>query len=343
MASPAFIGVFPGQGSQHVGMAKDLFENFKIVQETFEEASDAISVRLKKLCFEGPDSELNLTENTQPALLTASVAAFRVARREIDFKPSAVAGHSLGEYSALAATGAIDFARAVRWVRARGQAMQQAVPVGEGSMAAILNADEKSIQALCQMATDQNLTTSETTSGKKAVCEPVNFNSPGQIVIAGTADAVAAAVSLVKTEPSFKGIKAIPLTVSAPFHSSLMKPARDAMEDTFKSDDAIKGLHEIVTPYFPNRTARLTTEKNLVFKLLSEQVDHAVLWQQSVEAILENFSGEVSFVEFGPGKVLQGLVKRIAQPKNRTVGILGLSDTAGLEPLKAAFLKGKSA
>lgn len=322
-----WIAVFPGQGSQHVGMAKDLFENFKIVQETFEEASDAIRVHLKKLCFDGPDSDLNLTENTQPALLTASIAAYRVAGRELDFRASMTAGHSLGEYSALVAAGSLNFAQAVRWVKERGQAMQKAVPVGEGSMAAILNADESSIGALCKMAVEK--------TAASAVCEPVNFNSPGQIVIAGSADAVAAAVALSKSEPQFKGIKGIPLTVSAPFHSSLMKPARDHMEALFKKDGGDSAIGELLFPYFPNRTARMTTEKKLVLKLLAEQVDHAVLWQQTVENCLDaNPDLDLQFVEFGPGKVLQGLIKRTATPKNRNVGLFGFSDSKSIEVLK---------
>ena len=218
----SFAFVFPGQGSQHVGMAKDLHENFKLVRELFEEASDAVSVDLRKLCFDGPESDLTLTHNTQPCLLTASVAAFRVAELETGFKPQLVAGHSLGEYSALVAAGALPFATAARWVRERGQAMQQAVPAGQGTMAAVLGLDDAQVQEVCKLAThnargkraageNSELTVS-------AMVEPANFNAPGQIVIAGSVDAVAEAVTLIKSGSPVAGGKAIPLSVSAPFH-----------------------------------------------------------------------------------------------------------------------------
>src|SRR4051794_38588782 len=185
----SIVAVFPGQGSQHVGMAKDLYENFALVREIFEEASDSISVDLKKLCFDGPESDLKLTENTQPCLLTASVAAFRVAEREFNFIPGAVAGHSLGEYSALVAMGCLDLGLATRWVRERGAAMQQAVPAGEGTMAAILGMDDAVIDTLCKKATalaqEKRQKGEQSDISVPALVEPANYNAPGQVVIAG--------------------------------------------------------------------------------------------------------------------------------------------------------------
>ena len=200
---PSTIAVFPGQGSQHVGMAKDLYENFSLVRELFEEASDAISVDLKKLCFEGPVTDLVLTENTQPCLLVSSVAAFRVAQKEYDFVPGASAGHSLGEYSALVACGSLDLATATKWVRERGAAMQRAVPAGVGTMAAVMGVEDSVVQRLCEKATllakeDRLKLGSE--SPVEAVVEPANFNAPGQVVIAGSQDGVQKAIEILKTD-----------------------------------------------------------------------------------------------------------------------------------------------
>jgi [acyl-carrier-protein] S-malonyltransferase len=189
-------------------MGKDLFENFTVAREIFEEASDAIRINLKKLCFEGPDSDLTLTENTQPCLLVTSVAAFRVAEKEFGFAPGAVAGHSLGEYSALVAIGSLPLSAAVYWVRERGQAMQKAVPLGEGTMAAILGVEDKAILSLCKKATDSALQKRAGSGDShplsvEAICEPANYNSPGQIVIAGSTDGIAEAIQLVKTDSEF--------------------------------------------------------------------------------------------------------------------------------------------
>lgn len=342
------FALFPGQGSQHVGMAKDLFENFKGVRETFEEASDAVGKDLKKLCFEGPENELVLTENTQPCLLLSSVAAFRVAESELGVRPTGVAGHSLGEYSALVAAGALPLATAIRWVRERGKAMQLAVPAGQGTMAAILNlasaesalAESELIAQLCEKATAS--ARAKRSSGEssdltvEAIVQPANFNSPGQIVIAGSTDAVAEAVTLVKSGDGFSG-KAIPLSVSAPFHCKLMAPARDRMAELFSQATEAEKPKTMIAPYVPNRTARPTQEIGLVFELLVEQVDHPVLWKQSMEAVLQ--SGATRFVEFGPGKVLAGLMKRISQSSGKTVELFSMADTASLKTLETAVRK----
>jgi [acyl-carrier-protein] S-malonyltransferase len=332
--------VFPGQGSQHVGMAKDLYANFALVRQIFEEASDAISVDLKKLCFEGPESDLTLTENTQPSLLTASVAAFRVAEKELNFIPNAVAGHSLGEYSALVAIRCLDLTTAVRWVRERGAAMQKAVPAGEGTMAAILGIDDAQVVKLCERATANAL--EKRASGATdlseitvpAIVEPANYNAPGQVVIAGSVDAVQEAIALVKAGEEFVG-KAIPLQVSAPFHCKLMTSARDKMASLFSEAKASEKPKYPICEYIPNRTGRLSREPSLVFELLVEQVDHPVLWKQSITTLLD--AQFTTTVEFGPGKVLSGLIKRIAAHNAKTCAMATMSDTTTLKHLEASL------
>lgn len=330
------LALFPGQGSQHVGMAKDLCENFPLARQVFEEASDAIQMNLRKLCFDGPESDLTLTENTQPSLLTASVAAFRVAQRETGFKPDAVAGHSLGEYSALVAAGVLPLATSVRWVRERGRAMQRAVPAGEGTMAAVLGLEDAAVEQVCRLATENARAKRHAGESAElqveAVVEPANFNSPGQVVIAGSTDAVAEAIALIKSGSPVAGGKAMPLSVSAPFHCRLMKPARDRMAELFSSAREGERPGMPLYAYVPNRTARLSREPTLVFELLIEQVDHPVLWKQSMLSLLE--AGATHAVEFGPGKVLAGLMKRIAQPAGKTCAMLSVGDSAGLKSLE---------
>lgn len=330
------IAFFPGQGSQHVGMAKDLYDNFKIVRELFEEASDATSLRLKQLCFEGPESDLQLTENTQPALLTASVAAFRVAESERGFVPSVVAGHSLGEYSALVAAGAFPLAAAARWVHERGKAMQLAVPAGQGTMAAILGMDDEMIAKLClaaiTAAKEKRSSGERTDVSVECVLSPANYNAPGQTVIAGSVDAVSEAVSLIKAG-TFGG-KAIPLAVSAPFHCALMAPARNRMSELFKAASVLETPRSLRFPYVPNRTAKLTSEPSVVFELLVDQIDHTVQWRQSVSMLIAR--SYTSATEFGPGKVLQGLAKRIVgAQEGATFSCTGISDTKTLSEWKA--------
>ena len=327
------FAIFPGQGSQHVGMGKDLYQNFAIARETFEEASDAIRVDLKKLCFEGPDSDLVLTENTQPCLLVSSVAAFRVAEKEFQFIPTAAAGHSLGEYSALVALGCLPLSTATRWVRERGLAMQKAVPAGEGTMAAILGLEDDRVKKLCEAATQGAQEKQATPSSSLLIVEPANFNAPGQVVIAGSTPAVQEALSLIKAGGEFAGGKAIPLQVSAPFHCKLMSPARDRMAQLFAQASSHEKAKNLPCPYVPNRTARLSLESNLVFELLVEQVDHPVLWKQSVETLLN--SGMNTSIEFGPGKVLSGLIKRISSPIGKSCALHSVSDTASVKALEA--------
>ncbi len=331
------VALFPGQGSQHPGMTQELYENFKVVREIFEEASDSIRVDLKKLCFEGPDTELTLTENTQPSLLTSSIAAFRVAQMEQGFTPDAVAGHSLGEYTALVASGSLHFSQAVRWVRERGKAMQVAVPPGQGTMAAVLGMEDEDVAKICSLATEAAI--AKRKSGASAdvtvesVVEPANFNSPGQVVIAGSKDGIAEAIALIKSGSPIAGGKAMPLPVSAPFHCRLMKPARERMAELFGQATSSDRPQPLQFAYVPNRTGRLSREPGVVFDLLIEQVDHPVLWKQSMQTLLE--SGCTTAIEFGPGKVLAGLMKRIAQPRGHTVSLLSVGDLAGLKALES--------
>lgn len=327
------VALFPGQGSQHVGMGKELFENFKLAKETFEEASDATGLHLKKLCFDGPESDLMLTENTQPALLTTSVAAFRVAESEFGFRPSLVAGHSLGEYSALVANGALPLASAARWVRERGASMQKAVPAGQGGMAAVMGMEDALIEKLCQAAIAAAKTKRASGEVKDmtvdCVCAPANFNAPGQTVIAGSADAIAEAIALIKAGGEFAGGKAIPLAVSAPFHCALMAPARARMAELFSKAAAHEKPATLRAPYVPNRTARITSEPSVVFELLVDQVDHEVRWRQSITTMLEQ--GFETYVEFGPGKVLQGLMKRIAGAVAKPYTASGVNDLTSVQ------------
>lgn len=327
------IALFPGQGSQFVGMGKDLLENFKIVKELFEEASDSIHINLKKLCLDGRESDLTLTENTQPCLLVTSIAAFQVAVSETGYRPSAVAGHSLGEYSALVAAQAFPLSTAVRWVHERGKAMQAAVPAGQGTMAAVLSLDDQKIIELCKKATQNAIQKraqgEHTELTVEAVVEPANFNSPGQVVIAGSTDAIHEAIQLIKSAPEFSGGKAIPLSVSAPFHCRLMAPARDRMANLFSAALAHETPKTLNYPYVPNRTGILTQEPGIVFELLVEQVDHPVLWKHSMAHLIEKDFNH--FIEFGPGKVLSGLMKRIAQPLGKSCNSFQVSDTSSLK------------
>ena len=339
--------LFPGQGSQHVGMAKDLFDNFKSVREIFEEASDAAHVNLKKLCFDGPESDLVLTENTQPCLLTASYAAFRVAQEEAGFKPNVVAGHSLGEYTALVASGALPLSSAVRWVKERGAAMQRAVPPGQGTMAAIMGLEDDAISTLCEAATVQakekrSALPKDEIPSVEAIVQAANYNAPGQIVIAGSIDGIQEAIALVKSgDERFKGGKAIQLQVSAPFHCKLMLAARNRMAEIFATASSHErpSASNIQCAYIPNRTARLTREPGVVFDLLIEQVDHPVLWKQSISNMMRE--GFTQAVEFGPGKVLQGLGKRISAQVGQPLNMVGVNDSTTLKSLET-FLKGAS-
>jgi [acyl-carrier-protein] S-malonyltransferase len=286
------IWFFPGQGTQRVGMGKDLCAASPKAREVFDRADDALGFRLSTLCFEGPLDELTLTANAQPAILTTSTATLAALRETVGDLPSPAfaAGHSLGEYSALVAAGALDFADAVQLVRLRGEAMQAAVPAGVGAMAAIIGGDADSVGALCAQAA----TPSEPVS-------PANFNAPGQIVIAGHAAAVKRATS---AAPDLK-LKAIALNVSAPFHCSLMEPAARAVEVALQQI-RVSDLH---FPVVSNFDAAPNQDPTRVAELLVRQIEHPVRWDQSVAWMVGQ--GADRALEIGDGKVLAGLAKRI--------------------------------
>jgi [acyl-carrier-protein] S-malonyltransferase len=285
--------LFPGQGSQVIGMGRDLAEHHAVARQTFAEADDTLGYKLSQLCFEGPEDQLRLTEITQPAILTASVAAFRVLR-ERDVRPAFVAGHSLGEYSAHVAAGALTFADAVRTVRNRGKYMQEAVPVGVGTMAAILGMAPEKVAAVC----------SEAAQGK--VCEPANLNSPEQIVISGHTEAVERATKLAD-ERGAKRAKVLP--VSAPFHCSLMKPAQDRLARDLQALD----FTNPEVPVLCNVDAALVATGDTGRDALIRQVTGSVKWDQSIRALIAK--GVETFVEVGPGKVLCGLMRQIDRSK----------------------------
>jgi len=287
MKATAFV--FPGQGSQYVGMGKELFDNFSVAKQVFQEADDSLHFSVSSLCFRGPEDALKLTENTQPAMLTTSIGALRVLEAEKGMVPQFTAGHSLGEYSALVASGALAFSEAVRTVRLRGKFMQEAVPVGEGAMAAVLGMEREQIEKLCE----------EISSGE--VLAPANFNCPGQIVIAGHSKAVERAIERVKQE----GKKAVLLPVSAPFHSPLMKPAGERLAKALEQIS----VSDLKIPVVTNVEAEVNTSKDRVKGLLVAQVSSPVRWEESMRKMIEK--GIDQILEIGPGKVLSGLMKRI--------------------------------
>jgi [acyl-carrier-protein] S-malonyltransferase len=300
---PVHAFIFPGQGSQAVGMGRDLAAAFAAAREVFEEVDETLKQKLSKLMFEGPGDELTLTENTQPALMAHSLAVLRVLEREGGFtlqqKAIVVAGHSLGEYSALAAAGAFTVPEAARLLKLRGQAMQKAVPAGEGAMAALLGADMAQARAICEEAAP--VPGSET--GERQVVEPANDNGGGQVVISGHAAAIDRAIEIAKD----KGVRrAMKLPVSAPFHCALMAPAADAMAEALEKTPP-RGP---VVPVVANVSAQKESAPDTIRDLLVRQVTATVRWRECVAAMAE--LGVDSFVELGAGKVLAGLVKRIA-------------------------------
>lgn len=307
--------VFPGQGSQAPGMGKDLTEKFAIARQVFEEADDALGFAISRLCFDGPAEDLQLTENTQPAILTVSVAAFRAMQEAGIAAPAFVAGHSLGEYSALVAAGALSLADAVRTVRARGRYMQEAVPVGTGAMAAVLGAELSEIERICVEAR------ANVSNGQ--VCSIANFNSPNQAVIAGNTEAVDRAVELLNGVAK----RVIKLKVSAPFHCALMRPAQDRLAPDLES----LSFSEPKVPVVTNVDARATTAPDELRDALVRQVSAPVRWVGSMQLLIEQ--GVDTFVEAGPGKVLSGLMRQIS----RDVKTLNVEDAASLEVTRAAL------
>jgi [acyl-carrier-protein] S-malonyltransferase len=301
--SIAFL--FPGQGSQAIGMSKELAEQYPIARETFEEADEALGYKLSQACFEGSEDQLRLTEITQPAILTASVAAWRVVNQN-GLKPRFVAGHSLGEYSAHVAAGTLSFADAVRTVRHRGKYMQEAVPIGVGTMAAILGMEFEKVAAVCRDA------------AQGEVCEPANINSPEQIVISGHTAAVERATKLADDRGA-KRAKVLP--VSAPFHCSLMKPAQDRLAIDLSSMTFSKPTAGVVC----NVDATLLEDADRSRDALIRQVTGAVKWEQSMRLLIEQ--GVDTFVEIGPGKVLCGLMRQI----DRSQKCLNVADEASLQ------------
>ncbi len=290
--------VFPGQGSQVIGMGKDLAEAFPAARETFEEVDDALGQKLYKLMTEGDEADLSLTENTQPALMAVSMAIINVLTREgkiqLGQKINFVAGHSLGEYSALTAVGALDLPKTAKLLKLRGQAMQKAVPVGIGAMAAILGLDLPEVQLLVKDATAKAL--------NKEVVESANDNSSGQIVISGHKGAVAIAIEMA---PERGAKKAIALPVSAPFHSTLMAPAAQTMSQAL----ADTNIRPPIVPVISNVTAKAVSEPHEIRRLLVDQITGMVRWRESVTFMKEQ--GVEEMIEIGAGKVLAGLIKRI--------------------------------
>lgn len=310
MSKVAFI--FPGQGSQYMGMGQELYNNFSVCRETLEEADDSLGFSISKMCFDGPAEELSSTVNTQPAILAVSVAALRVLQQECGLKPQALAGHSLGEYSALVAAGSIKFSDAVKVVHQRGRIMQEAAPVGSGGMAAVLGLERQKVIACCQEASSFG------------VVDPVNFNCPGQVVIAGDTEPLKQAMELCRRAGAKRVIE---LAVSGPFHSRLMRSAGEKLAQ-------VLAQVEIRVPELPviaNINADYLTSPVTIKESLIRQVSGAVLWEDSIEKLVQE--GFYKMIEVGPGKVLCGLVKKI----NKEVVTNNVEDLASLEKVLAQF------
>ncbi|SCY84928.1 ACP S-malonyltransferase [Alkaliphilus peptidifermentans] len=313
MGKSAFV--FPGQGAQYVGMGKEITENFSSAKEVFEEASDFLGYDMKKLCFEGPDEELIKTENTQPAILTTSIALLKVLENE-GISCDMTAGLSLGEYASLVKSNVIRFADAVRIVRNRGKYMQEAVPQGLGTMAAVLGLGREELQK-CLMECQQY-----------GVVETANYNSPGQIVISGEMKAVQSAVS---KAIEFGAKKAVILPVSAPFHCSLLKPAGDRLKDDLLQYSFNSPEIGVVT----NVDAKLLEGKDAVIPSLVKQVSNSVLWQDSIEFMIKE--GVDTFIEIGPGKTLSAFIKKIAKNINMQIETKNIEDMESFKSLINSF------
>ena len=303
--------IFPGQGSQYPGMGKSLADSFAVASQVFEEADDALGFSISKMCFEGTAEELQLTENTQPAILTVSVAAWRVLLSEGLAHPDFVAGHSLGEYSANVAAGSLSLADAVRTVRQRGLFMQEAVPVGTGAMAAVLGADLAQVETICREAAGNQ------------VCAPANINSPSQVVIAGDAAAIDRATQLLEGVAK----RVVRLNVSAPFHCELMMPAQERLSLILEA----LSLRDPQVPVIANVSAKPVRTANEVRAALIEQVSSPVRWLESVQFLVS--AGVTQIVEVGPGKVLCGLMRQIS----RDVRCLNVEDSKSLQSTRASL------
>ncbi len=317
---PAFL--YPGQGSQTVGMGRALYDQFPAARATFDEADAALEFPLSKIIFEGPEDQLRLTEHTQPAILTVSVAAHRVlapALAELGITPAFAAGHSLGEYSAHVAAGTFTFADAVRTVRLRGRYMQEAVPAGTGAMAAILGLDSDKITEICAQAANE----------LNASVSPANLNSPNQTVISGATAAVEKASTLCK-EAGAK--RTVMLPVSAPFHCALMQPAQDRLATTLESI----AFHDSQFPVAANVDAMLLIRSPEVRDALIRQVTGAVRWVECMQLLIAH--GATHFIEMGPGKVLCGLMRQI----DRAQSTMNVEDPASLEKTLATLIQPKS-
>ena len=302
--------IFPGQGSQTVGMGRDFYDNYPRARGVFEEADRTLNQPLSKLCFEGPSEELQLTANTQPALLAVSIAIWSLLHEVI--QPAFVAGHSLGEYTAMVVAGAFRFSDALKLVRNRGSFMQQAVPVGQGAMLAVLGAEPEKVETLCR----------EASQGQ--VLSPANYNSPGQIVVAGNAEAVKRAADLA---PKYNIKRVIPLAVSAPFHCALMNPAQENMIPLLKQQP----FHPLKFPLVTNVDAAIIHQGEEARDALIRQIPNPVKWWQSVEVLLKE--GVDTFMEVGPGNVLTGLVKKIS----RNVQLYNVNNVEDYEQLRAKY------
>jgi [acyl-carrier-protein] S-malonyltransferase len=304
--------IFPGQGSQYPGMGKNLVENFAVARRIFEEADDALHFSISRLCFEGSVEELQLTENTQPAILAVSVAVLGVIESEGFPKPKYVAGHSLGEYSALVAAKSLSLSTAIQTVRRRGRYMQEAVPPGVGAMAAVMGLELKAIETACE----------EAQQGE--VCAPANINSPNQVVIAGNAEAVERAVELLKNAGAKRVVK---LNVSAPFHCALMLPAQERLAFDLES----VSFQDLPIPLVTNVDAATNKAANAARDAVVRQVSAPVRWLESMQLLIEQ--GVENFVEVGPGKVLSGLMRQIS----REVKCFNVEDAASLKAASAGL------
>ena len=290
--------LFPGQGSQVVGMCSEFYANFQLVKKIFKEADEKLNYPITKLILEGPTEQLQLTKNTQPAILTVSYSIFNVLKEEFNYNFDIIkyfAGHSLGEYSALVCSNSISFNDALYLLHERGKAMQDAVPVGKGSMIAVLGVKSDEIEELLKFKKEE-----------KGICEIANDNADGQVIVSGNTESIKSFNTLLKE----KKIKSIPLKVSAPFHCSLMKPAAKIMEDKIKNTKFNKPLFKIVN----NVTADPEDDPNTIKKLLIDQIFSTVRWRESIIKMSQN--GVKNFIEIGPGKALTGMVKRTIKEVN---------------------------